>query len=166
MKRILLKCILFLLPSLFLLSCNDDDSELLKEKEMRLLSQYLDMHNIQTEPTGSGLYYLSAGEGTGTSPGTDDWVIMRYNAKMINDRIFDTTDETIAISNNVHTSARIYGELRIHMANLVIPGVMEGLQLMREGGTATLIIPSHLAFGSIGSGIVPPFTSVDRKSVV
>jgi FKBP-type peptidyl-prolyl cis-trans isomerase len=160
MKRILLKSVLFILPSLFLISCNDDNSELMKEKEMRLLSQYLDMHNIQTTPKSSGLYYLPGQEGTGTTPGTSDWVIMRYTARMINDRIFDTSDEALAINNNVHMSTRIYGEQRVQMSTLILTGVMEGLQLMREGGTARLIMPSHLAFGSIGSGIVPPFTSV------
>ena len=32
--------------------------------------------------------------------------------------------------------------------------------MMREGSLATLIIPSHLGFGSVGTGMVPPYSSL------
>ncbi len=39
----------------------------------------------------------------------------------------------------------------------VIKGWQEGLQLMKEGGKATLVIPSELAYGDAGSGdVIPP----------
>lgn len=39
----------------------------------------------------------------------------------------------------------------------VIKGWQEGLQMMKEGGKATLVIPSDLAYGDAGSGdVIPP----------
>lgn len=39
----------------------------------------------------------------------------------------------------------------------VIRGWQEGLQLMKEGGKATLLCPSDIAYGDAGSGeVIPP----------
>jgi FKBP-type peptidyl-prolyl cis-trans isomerase len=40
----------------------------------------------------------------------------------------------------------------------VITGMDEGIALMKEGGKATLIIPSDLAYRSNGSGDIPGYT--------
>jgi FKBP-type peptidyl-prolyl cis-trans isomerase len=67
---------------------------------MRLLRQYMESKSIDAEPKASGLYYISAREGTGAVAGLNKWVVISYTARLINDRIFDTTDESIARSNN------------------------------------------------------------------
>ena len=38
----------------------------------------------------------------------------------------------------------------------VIPGWTEGLQLLGEGGKATLYIPSELGYGARGTGVITP----------
>ena len=45
--------------------------------------------------------------------------------------------------------------------NGVIPGWTEGLQLMREGEKAELVIPYQLAYGAEGSsGAIPPYQTL------
>ena len=44
--------------------------------------------------------------------------------------------------------------------NQVIPGWIEGLQLMKEGGKMKFFIPQDLAWGSRGSGTIPPNSAV------
>ncbi len=45
-------------------------------------------------------------------------------------------------------------------AGQVIKGWDEGISYMKEGGKATLIMPSSLAYGAYGAGIIPPYTSL------
>ncbi len=161
MKRVII--VKYFVPALVLLiafSCDDNSNHLHKEKEMRLLKQYLEAKNITAEPESSGLYFIPTDEGSGIKPEKDHWVIIRYTAKTINDNIFDTTDEKVAISNNIYSASIIYGDKRLPLASTAIAGVREGLMMMREGGHATLIIPSHLGYGSAGAGRVPAYSTL------
>jgi FKBP-type peptidyl-prolyl cis-trans isomerase FkpA len=160
MRMIFTRYILVLLPAIFFFACNNDDNTLLKEKELRLLRQYLDSHNIDQEPESSGIYFISLNEGSGKQPSRDDWVIINYTARLIDGRIFDTTDEEVAKRNNVHFASVIYGERRMNLAFMGIKGVLEGLMLMKEESKARLIIPSHLAYGSTGTGSVPAYSTI------
>lgn len=141
-------------------SCDDGSDNLNKEKELRLLKQYLEANNITVEPESSGLYYILSKEGSGTSPGINDWVIIRYTARLINNRIFDTTDESTAISNNIYSTSILYGDKRMEIQQMGLTGVREGLLLMKEGGRASLIIPSFIGYGSDGMGSVPGYTTL------
>ena len=42
----------------------------------------------------------------------------------------------------------------------LVPGMTEGLQLMKAGGRYILTIPSELAYGSSGAGTIPPDTPI------
>ncbi|MFP4367236.1 MAG: FKBP-type peptidyl-prolyl cis-trans isomerase [Bacteroidales bacterium] len=144
----------------FLISCEDNSSDLEKEKEMRLLEQYLELNNIQVEPESNGLYFIPRNEGSGITPLNDDWVIISYTGKLVNNTIFDSTDEEIARKENVYSSSVIYGDRRMDFNTFKVKGVYEGLRLMKEGAEATLIIPSQLGYGSESSGIVPPYSTL------
>lgn len=159
-NTIFLRVLAILFSAALFFSCDDDTGELEKEKEMRLLRQYLESKSINTEPTASGLYFISTVPGSGSQPSSGNWVIIRYTAKMINDRVFDTTDESVAKSSNIHTSSVLYGNRRISMISMGIKGVQEGLELMKEGEQATLIIPSHLGYGNDGAGMVPAYSTL------
>ena len=87
--------------------------------------------------TPSGLIYQAAEEGTGPHPSGTDTVMVNYNGRFIDGRVFDS-------SNNGEGPA-------IFSLDRVIPGWTEGLQLMKVGGKARFVIPPHLAYGSQGS---------------
>ena len=96
------------------------------------------------QETASGLQYLITEAGSALKPGPQDTVVVRYKGTLPNGEVFD---ETAADADPVtFTLAQ------------VIPGWTEGLQLIGEGGKATLVIPSALAYGENGSGPIEPST--------
>jgi len=117
------------------------------DKELDLLHAYIEEHNITTEPTESGLYYIETQEGTGDSPKYGDDITVHYEGRLLN-------------NNEVFDSSYDRGEPSTFTLGLLIDGWNEGLTYMKEGGKATLIIPSNLAYGSYGAGNIPPYSTL------
>lgn len=93
--------------------------------------------------TESGLKYMIMKEGNGISPKADDTVMVHYIGQLLDGTVFDSSVGR--------------GEPATFPLNRVIPGWTEGLQLMKEGGTAVFYIPSNLAYGERGAaGAIPP----------
>lgn len=80
-----------------------------------------------SKTTATGLVYLSQVEGTGASPETNDTVKVHYEGRLVDGSVFD--------------SSIARGEPIEFPLSGVIKGWTEGLQLMKEGGKATLTIP-------------------------
>lgn len=92
--------------------------------------------DVQT--TGSGLQYKIIKPGSGKSPGPADMVIVNYEGRHLNGKVFDSS-----YKRNKPLQFRL---------NRVIKGWTEGLQLMKEGAKYQLFIPSKLAYGTTGAG--------------
>lgn len=106
------------------------------------LANFLDCNDdaIKTE---SGLVYCSMTEGTGESPTIKSMVEVHYHGQLTDGTVFDSSVDR--------------GQTISFPLSGVIKGWQEGLQLMKEGGKATLVIPSDLAYGDGGSGdTIPP----------
>ncbi len=88
--------------------------------------------------TASGLQYKITKEGTGSAPKATDNVVVHYKGTTIDGKEFDSSYKR--------------GEPATFPLNRVIKGWTEGLQLIKEGGKATLYIPSELAYGKRGAG--------------
>lgn len=92
--------------------------------------------------TESGLQYLVLKEGDGKKPGPNDVVTVHYTGRLIDGTVFDSSMER--------------GEPATFAVGQVIPGWVEGLQLMSEGASWRLFIPSNLAYGPHGTGPIQP----------
>ncbi|BBB27875.1 FKBP-type peptidyl-prolyl cis-trans isomerase FklB [Amphritea japonica ATCC BAA-1530] len=88
--------------------------------------------------TESGLQYEVMTAGEGASPAAEDTVKVHYRGSLINGTDFD--------------SSYSRGEPVSFPLNGVIPGWTEGLQLMKVGGKARLVLPAELAYGPGGMG--------------
>ncbi|MDQ8935913.1 FKBP-type peptidyl-prolyl cis-trans isomerase [Acinetobacter rudis] len=91
--------------------------------------------------TASGLQYKVIKEGTGKQPTADSMVTVHYTGKLINGTEFDSSYKR--------------NEPAVFPLKGVIPGWTEGLQLMKEGGKATLYIPAKLGYGAQSSAQIP-----------
>ncbi|PQJ69464.1 FKBP-type peptidyl-prolyl cis-trans isomerase [Polaribacter butkevichii] len=135
-----MKSYVYLFFSLILFtSCVGNDSPTFEPQTEADILEYISENNLNTAKTNSGLYYVINNEGTGTRPTENDIVEVDYKAYLLDGTIYDERESIIL------------------NLGLVIDGLREGVQLLKEGGDATLLIPYQLAFGESGnsSGSIP-----------
>jgi FKBP-type peptidyl-prolyl cis-trans isomerase FkpA len=117
-----------------------------KNNESERIAAYLKSKNYNTNPLENGLYYIEQKEGSGNVPNDYDIVQIHFTASFLDGRLFDSSYE--------HEKPLAFtiggGE--------VIEGLEAGVRLMKQGGKATLIIPSELAYGGLRRDEVKPFT--------
>jgi FKBP-type peptidyl-prolyl cis-trans isomerase len=102
--------------------------------------QFLKENGVKegVKTTSTGLQYKITQEGSGRTPKASDTVVVHYKGTLINGTEFDSSYKR--------------GEPATFPLGGVIRGWTEGLQLVKEGGKATLYIPSELAYGKRGAG--------------
>jgi FKBP-type peptidyl-prolyl cis-trans isomerase FkpA len=116
----------------------------MQAKEQPILEKYIADNNIKAKPTASGLIYIEVKKGNGPSPKATDIVKVHYTGKLLDGTTFDSSEGKEPVE---------------FPLNQVIPGWTEGLQLMKKGGKAKLLLPSALAYGAQGGGqIIPPYS--------
>lgn len=94
--------------------------------------------------TESGLQITVSRSGTGELIQTGDLVRIHYTAMLADGSVFDDSRER-------------GGPVTIRLDNgQVIPGLAEGILMLRPGAQARLVIPPSLAYGDKGYGPVPP----------
>jgi peptidylprolyl isomerase len=96
------------------------------------------------ETTASGLQFLEVTPGDGAAPQEGDILTLNFTASLPDGTEFANT-------------AQEYGKpvTIVFLQNQILPGMDEGLALMKVGGTAKMVLPPELAFGAEGYGMVP-----------
>lgn len=130
----------------------DAQFEKIKQKlEEELAAQERELEEAAEgfDKTDSGLRYLiTQPNENGRSVQAGDMISVHYTGQFLDGEVFDSSlDRDKPIEFNVGTGR-------------VIPGWDEGLQLLKIGEKATLIIPSNLAYGERGVGPIPPNTTL------
>ena len=93
-----------------------------------------------TLTTASGLRFQALEPGTGRRPVPGDAVLVTYEGRLADGRVFDSAATPVGLS-----------------VSNAIPGFTEALLMMNEGGGYRFWIPSRLAYGRRGlRRIVPP----------
>ena len=110
-----------------------------KQAQKEFLENNKKKEGVQT--TSSGLQYKILTEGTGQKPQARSTVEVHYQGTLINGAEFDSSYKR--------------GQTIKFPLNQVIAGWTEGLQLMKEGATHELYIPSHLAYGERDMSAIP-----------
>jgi peptidyl-prolyl cis-trans isomerase A (cyclophilin A) len=144
-NRIKLLCV-FSLVVVLISGCNP--SSTWKKQERSQIDSYVkSLGDTAYVLEPSGLYYIELQAGTGRSPVLKDTVYFTYTGMFLDRQVFDS---------NVASSTP-YGAI---IGNYeIIPGLDEGLRLMKEGGKARFLTPSSLAYGQAGVwGAIPGYT--------
>ncbi|WP_405562793.1 FKBP-type peptidyl-prolyl cis-trans isomerase [Polaribacter sp. Asnod6-C07] len=106
---------------------NPVDYDALNEIEIQ---DYITENNLNPEKSDSGLYYIIKEEGVGVSPTITSNVTVYYKGYNTDGVVFDESSEDGATFN----------------LNQLITGFSEGITYLKEGGEATLIIPSKIGY--------------------
>jgi FKBP-type peptidyl-prolyl cis-trans isomerase FkpA len=127
-----LKRAVFLIPSIFLISCSSSTPP-----DAAASAAYLEKAAAAPGAvrTPSGLVYRELRAGTGTSPAATDTVKVNYRGTLVDGKKFDSNDG-----------------IKFPL-NQVIPCWTEGVQKMKVGGKSELVCPSTIAYGANG---MPP----------
>src|SRR5690349_3119695 len=144
-----------LLPALFLpiglASCSKTDTtnRCLPETttapttEVAALQTELNAKGINAVGDNRGFFYIIARQGdTAKRPTVCSSITVSYTARLLNGTQMDA-------GNNVSFA----------LSSLIL-GWKEGIPLIGKGGYITLYVPPSLAYGSTGSGSIPPNTNL------
>lgn len=116
------------------------EAQEMQAKSEEFLAQNKERRGVRT--TESGLQYEVLNKGSGPRPDSTDQVTVSYKGMLMDSTVFDSTAE---------------GQPAQLDLQRVIPGMREGIMLMREGATYRFYIPPELAYGEQGiPPIVPP----------
>lgn len=122
--------------------------------EPAAIEKYIADNKIKKKPTPNGLYYIETKKGKGENIKDGQTVSIKYTGKFLNGEVFDSSE------NSGQPLKFVVGQ------HMVIPGMEEGLLLMKKGGKATFIIPSSLAYRDGGGRMKPYATLVFDIEVV
>ncbi|UKJ07197.1 FKBP-type peptidyl-prolyl cis-trans isomerase [Solitalea lacus] len=102
------------------------------------ISNYINTNSLTgVQKTSTGLNYQIIEEGTGVAPAAASIVTVGYTGKFTNGNVFDSSESFK------------------YQLNRLIPGWIEGLQKIKEGGKMKLLVPSHLGYGPYANGPIP-----------
>lgn len=114
------------------------------EKEQALIAEYVEKNNIKETPLQSGLYRIIKKNGSGMMVLPGNKVSIKYVGRFLDGTEFDRS------GNDPFTY--VVGQTSL------IKGWEEGLAMQTAGTELTLIMPSSLAYGKNGVGVIPPYT--------
>jgi peptidylprolyl isomerase len=117
--------------------------ELVSTKEA-VVAKMWDVDSTLFKTTASGLKYAVIQEGEGELVGKEKQATVHYSGFLLDGTKFDSSVER----DEPFTFVAGVGQ--------VIPGWDEGVQLMKKGSKARLIVPSNLAYGDRDLGKIPP----------
>jgi len=132
------------------------------QEDIQTIDAYLAENNIEATETESGLRYVITEEGDGPQAEVGDTVRVNYVGKVMNGDYFDTSFKEIAQEKGLYDERREpYEPFQLTLGKgMVIKGWDEGIAYLKEGGKATLYIPSPLAYGPRARGASLPANSI------
>lgn len=141
MKKTLLA--LMILPLFF--ACSKEDQ---REVDEDLIREYIADNSLDGREGEDGLFYVIGKEGNGARPELSSEVTVHYEGYLLDGDVFDSSYER--------------GTPATFPLTGVIKGWQLGIPLFKEGGKGTLLIPSHLGYGSNP----PPGSGIPRDAVL
>jgi FKBP-type peptidyl-prolyl cis-trans isomerase len=128
--------------------CVKNEIEDLENNEKKIISKYLSDHNITDDKkTEGGIYFIETKAGTGLAPAKDNYVVINYVGRYLEDGVIrETSYDSLKADWPLSDIFKyyLYGPIKV-IYGYSMPGINEALSLMKEGGKATVVLPSDKA---------------------
>jgi len=136
--------------------------EKVKAAEIADAEKYITDHKLTLKTTASGLKYVITQPSLKPKPLKGDTLLVNYIGHGLDDKVFDTSIESVAKSAGLNQPGRPYEPIQVVAGEgRVIAGWEEGLLLLNEGAKATFVIPSDIAYGAQGQGdVIKPYSTL------
>lgn len=108
--------------------------------DKEVIEKYVADNKLNVQYTTSGIAYIITQEGEGETIKPGQTATVHYTGKLLDGTKFDSSKDR-----NQPFPVQVG-------ANRVIQGWEQGLQLLKKGSAATIILPSALAYGDRGAG--------------
>lgn len=120
----------------------------MKAQEMTNLHEYLTANGITIAPTESGLYFIETKKGSGRLPKVGEMLQVHFIVSVLGgNQLFSSYNQ-----NPIDVE---YGK------QFDTKGFDEAIGYLSKGAKATVIVPSSMAFDSLGrSNMIPPYTTL------
>lgn len=132
-----------------------------QSEEPNTIAQYIADNNITTQPNADGLYVIINKKGNGPVVAAGKSVKMDYTGRLLDGTMFDSSIESDAKEGGIYNPNRPYEPLPYVVGKMsLIKGWDEGVMGLPAGTDVTLIFPSALGYGSMGTpdGTIPPYS--------
>lgn len=167
-----------LLLSTLMISCVSDQesAQVIYDRDVAAINDYIEANNLTNvkeynDPTyGIRIIWQEVSD-SGVEIELGDTLVVDYTGKLLSDRVFDSSIETVARDNNIYTSSREYIPLKFRLGlGSLIFGFEYGIAQMEEGDKATVFIPSDSGYGRNSNGDIPANSplifEMDLKEVI
>jgi FKBP-type peptidyl-prolyl cis-trans isomerase len=156
--KLLMNLSIAVMLALVISSClkTEDEKVYTAAEEIMLRKAYLDTlaargHDIDT--LENDIYYVMMNdEGEGDLAKTGDTLTIGYAGYYIDGVMFDSSE--LSSTTGKMTFILEHEEYRM------IPGFETAMKVLNKGARAQFVIPSELAYGSIGNGRIPPYQTL------
>lgn len=132
----------------------NDIKETTEAEEIINLNNYLanlKLNGNDIDTTASGVYYITINDGTGDFAKTGDTLSVGYAGYYIDGTLFGSSFQS---------SAKDSTFTFVLDNPPSIKGWDDGMKVMKKNAKTQLIIPSSLAYGSEGAGIIPAYQTL------
>ena len=123
----------------------------LVKQEKEIIDEYITNNGLEFVKTGTGLRYRIANQGDSTLIKSGDIITMEYELRLLNGELLYSSDN---------------GGYKVFVVGRggVESGLEEAVLYLHKGDEAEIIIPSYLAHGLTGDGImIPPHATLLYK---
>lgn len=119
------------------------------EEEDAMIKNYLIQNDLDAKISPSGLYYIDVdSDSTKPTPKVGQTVVLEYSCTLLDGTPVESTYEMGKLF------SFIMGQ------NALVPGWEEGVAYTPLGGSATLLIPSRLAYKHLSKGAIKPHSVI------